>query len=37
LMEGITPDGRTPKAPMPKFRLSRSDAEAVVSYLKSLS
>ena len=37
LMEGVTPDGRTPKAPMPKFRLSRSDAEAVVSYLKSLS
>jgi mono/diheme cytochrome c family protein len=37
LMQGITSDGRTPKAPMPKFRLSRSDAEAVVSYLKSLS
>jgi mono/diheme cytochrome c family protein len=37
LMEGITPDGRVPKAPMPKFRLTRSDAEAVVIYLKSLS
>jgi mono/diheme cytochrome c family protein len=37
LMEGITPDGRTPKPPMPRFRLTRSDAEAVVSYLKSLS
>jgi hypothetical protein len=36
LMEGITPDRRTPKAPMPKFRLIRADAEAVVDYLKSL-
>ena len=36
LMEGITPDRRTPKAPMPKFRLTRADAEAVVDYLKSL-
>ncbi len=36
LMEGVTPDGRTPKAPMPKFRLTRADAEAVVTYLKSL-
>lgn len=37
LMEGVTPDGRIPKAPMPKFRLTRGDAEAVVAYLKSLS
>jgi mono/diheme cytochrome c family protein len=37
LMEGITPDGRIPKPPMPKFRLRRDDAEAVVSYLKSIS
>jgi mono/diheme cytochrome c family protein len=37
LMEGITPDGRIPKAPMPKFRLRRDDAEAIVSYLKSIS
>jgi hypothetical protein len=36
LMEGITPDSRTPKAPMPKFRLTRQDAEVVVDYLKSL-
>jgi mono/diheme cytochrome c family protein len=36
LMEGITPDGRTPKAPMPPFRLTRADAEAVVMFLKSL-
>jgi mono/diheme cytochrome c family protein len=37
LMDGITPDRRTPKAPMPKFRFTRVDAEAVVDYLKSLS
>ena len=36
LMEGVTPDGRIPKAPMPKFRLTRGDAEAGVTYLKSL-
>jgi mono/diheme cytochrome c family protein len=37
LTEGITPNGRVPKAPMPKFRLTRADAEAIVTYLKSLS
>lgn len=37
LTEGVTPDGRVPRAPMPKFQLSRGDAEAVVTYLKSLS
>ena len=37
LMEGITPDGTMPKAPMPPFRFTRADAEAVVDYLKSLS
>lgn len=37
LTEGITPDGRVPKAPMPRFRLTRADAEAIVTYLKSLS
>ena len=36
LTEGITSDGRIPKPPMPRFRLSTSDAEAIVSYLKSL-
>jgi mono/diheme cytochrome c family protein len=36
LTEGITRDQRSPKAPMPKFRLTRADAEAVVDYLKSL-
>jgi mono/diheme cytochrome c family protein len=37
LMEGVTRDGRTPKAPMPRFRLTRGDAEAIIAYLKSLS
>jgi mono/diheme cytochrome c family protein len=36
LTEGITADGRVPDPPMPRFRLTRSDAEAVVRYLKSL-
>jgi mono/diheme cytochrome c family protein len=36
LTEGLTADGRYPNAPMPAFRLTRSDAEAVVTYLKSL-
>lgn len=36
LTEGITSDGRVPNPPMPRFRLTRTDAEAIVSYLKSL-
>jgi mono/diheme cytochrome c family protein len=36
LTQGITSDGRIPNPPMPAFRLTRSDAEAVVDYLKSL-
>jgi mono/diheme cytochrome c family protein len=36
LTEGITADGRRPDPPMPPFRFSRADAEAIVSYLKSL-
>lgn len=36
LTEGIAADGRVPDPPMPQFRLTRSDAEAVVRYLKSL-
>jgi mono/diheme cytochrome c family protein len=36
LTEGITRDGRTPDPPMPRYRLNRSDAEAIVAYLKSL-
>ena len=36
LTTGIWRDGNRLRAPMPQFRLSREDAEAVVSYLKSL-
>jgi mono/diheme cytochrome c family protein len=36
LTEGLTRDGKRPDPPMPQFRLNRSDAEAVVAYLKSL-
>ncbi|MGE5302455.1 MAG: c-type cytochrome [Alphaproteobacteria bacterium] len=36
LTEGITADGRRPNPPMPPFRFSRADAEAIVAYLKSL-
>jgi hypothetical protein len=28
--------GYTPKAPMPPFRLSRADADAVIAFLRSL-
>src|SRR5215813_14345616 len=34
--QGITRDGRVPDPPMPPFRLSTQDAEAVVAYRKSL-
>lgn len=36
LTEGVTRDGRIPNPPMPPFRFTRADAEAVVEYLKSL-
>lgn len=36
LMTGRRPDGETPMAPMPSFRMNRADATAVVSYLRSL-
>ena len=36
LTEGITADGRRPDPPMPPFQFSRTDAEAIVAYLKSL-
>jgi hypothetical protein len=36
LTEGIAADGRIPDPPMPRYRLTRADAQAVVSYLKSL-
>ena len=36
LTRGVTRDGRFANPPMPPFRLSIPDAEAVVAYLKSL-
>jgi mono/diheme cytochrome c family protein len=36
LMEGKTRDGRSPMPPMPPYRMNRADAEAVVTFLKSL-
>ena len=36
LSTGRRPNGYTPKQPMPPFRLTREDAEAVVAYLHSL-
>jgi mono/diheme cytochrome c family protein len=36
LTTGIWSDGKYLRPPMPQFRLSRQDAEAVVAYLKSL-
>ena len=35
-MKGITRWGQPPQNPMPPFRMSREDAEAVIAYLKSL-
>jgi len=36
LETGHRASGISPKAPMPTYRLTRTDAEAVVAYLKSL-
>jgi mono/diheme cytochrome c family protein len=36
LETGVRPDGSNAAPPMPPYRFSRSDAEAVVAYLKSL-
>jgi mono/diheme cytochrome c family protein len=36
LTSGMTRDGRVPNPPMPPFRMSVRDAEAVVEYLKTL-
>lgn len=37
LMTGIWTDGNRLRPPMPQFRMSREDAEAVVAYLRSLT
>lgn len=36
LTTGRRPDGTVPMPPMPSFRMTREDAQAVVSYLRSL-
>ncbi len=36
LITGERPDGSQPKSPMPSFRLTGRDAEAIVEYLRSL-
>ncbi len=36
LTTGIARDGKPPRAPMPRFQMTRADAEAVMAYLKSL-
>jgi mono/diheme cytochrome c family protein len=36
LTTGRRPMGYTPKPPMPPFRLSRDDADAVIAYLRSV-
>ena len=37
LTTSIARSGQPPRQPMPRFRMSREDAEAVMAYLKSLS
>lgn len=37
LTTGISRTGRPPSLPMPPFRMTRDDAEAVLAYLKSLA
>ena len=37
LTTGISRTGSPARAPMPQFRLTRADAEAVLAYLKSLN
>lgn len=36
-MTGIWVDGKPLRSPMPRFQMTRSDAEAVLAYLKSLN
>lgn len=36
LMNGKRPDGTTVRSPMPVFRLSESDANSIIAYLKTL-
>jgi mono/diheme cytochrome c family protein len=36
LTTSISRDGKPPRSPMPRFHMTRADAEAVLAYLKSL-
>jgi len=36
MMTGMSRTGNPPRPPMPQFRMSQSDAESVLAYLKSL-
>jgi len=36
LTTSVWRNGKTPRPPMPRFHMTREDAEAVVAYLKSL-
>lgn len=36
LTEAVLPGGKPPRPPMPRYRMSRSDAAAIVAYLRSL-
>ena len=36
LQTGVRPDGSQPRPPMPGYRLSREDAQAVTAYLRTL-
>ena len=35
LMTGVAPGRRAPRAPMPPFRMERSDAESIVAFLRT--
>ena len=35
-MTGLAPNGQPARPPMPRYQMSRADAEAMVAYLKSL-
>jgi len=37
LTTGVWRDGKRPRPPMPQFRMTQQDAQAVVAYLKSLN
>jgi len=36
LVTGLSPGGKPPGAPMPVYKVSQDDAEAIVEYLKTL-